>query len=85
MEQNPEGTWPKVRSNAVDYAIVIEKGKESYGGYPLDIDGIYAFGDSEAEVKEKLSKAVTDRIAELRAEGKEIPAPSHTIGSVRLR
>lgn len=68
----------------MDYTIVIEKGNESYSGYPLDIEGIYAFGDTEADVAKKLETAIADRVAELRAEGKELPKPSHRIRSVHV-
>lgn len=68
----------------MDYTVVIEKGEHSYGGYALDIDGIYAFGDCEQEVIEKLQQAITDRIVELRAEGKTPPLPMHTAAKVHV-
>ncbi|HEV2261152.1 MAG TPA: hypothetical protein VGR69_02545 [Candidatus Rubrimentiphilum sp.] len=69
----------------MDYTIVIEKGIESYSGYPLDIEGIYAFGDSKAEVIRKLTKAIAERVAELRAAGKALPKRSHSVSKVRVK
>jgi predicted RNase H-like HicB family nuclease len=68
----------------MDYTAVIEKGRENYGGYVLDIDGIYAVGASEQDVIEKLAEAITCRITELRAEGKEVPLPSQKAVTVHI-
>lgn len=68
----------------MDYTVVVEKGRENYGGYVLDIEGIYAVGDSEEEVIQKLSEAIAYRIAELRAEGKDVPLPSQKAVTVHI-
>lgn len=60
----------------MDYTVVVEKGSRNYGGYVLDIEGIYACGASEEDVLQKLREAIAYRIKELRAEGKEVPLPS---------
>ncbi len=68
----------------MDYTVVVEKGRENYGGYVLDIEGIYAVGDSEENVIRKLSDAIAYRITELRAEGKEVPIPSQKAVTVHV-
>jgi len=68
----------------MDYTVVIEKGVHSVGGYALDIEGIYAFGDTEQDVLEKLQKAIADRIGDLRAEGREIPQPTHSTSTIHV-
>lgn len=68
----------------MDYTVVIEKGSGNYGGYALDIEGIYAVGESEEDVVRKLQDAIAYRIAELRAEGKDVPRPSQKAVTVHV-
>ncbi len=68
----------------MDYTVVVEKGSNNYGGYVLDIEGIYAVGDSEEEVIGRLQDAIAYRISEMRAEGKEIPRPSQKAVTVHI-
>lgn len=40
------------------WAVVIEKGKDSYGGYVPDLPGIGVGGESPLEVKHRLAEAI---------------------------
>lgn len=68
----------------MNYPVVIERGEENFSGYPLDIEGIYAFGKSESEILEKLTRAIEERLAEYRAEGKSAPSSSHTVRTIHV-
>jgi predicted RNase H-like HicB family nuclease len=58
------------------YAIVIEKGPNSYGAYVPDLPGCVAVGDSPEEVRKLISEAVPLHLDGLREDGLPIPEPA---------
>ena len=60
------------------YAIVVEKGAESYGAYVPDLPGCVAAAETRAEVLELIREAIELHIDGMRGEGLPIPQPSST-------
>lgn len=58
------------------YAVVIERGPNSYGAYAPDLPGCGAVAKSRAEVMALIEEAIRLHLEGLREEGEEIPAPS---------
>lgn len=61
------------------YAVVIEKGDESYGAYVPDLPGCVAAGDTREEVISLIQEAVEFHIDALREHGEPIPEPSSSV------
>lgn len=56
-------------------AVVIEKGKSSYGAYVPDLPGCVAVAETLPEVKALIQEAIAFHLEGLRSDGSEIPAP----------
>ena len=57
------------------YAIVVEKGANSYGAYVPDIPGCVAVADTKDEVVKLIKEAVELHIEDMREHGEDIPQP----------
>ena len=57
------------------YAIVIEKGENSYGAYVPDLPGCVAVAETLEEVKKLIVEAIAFHIEGLKEEGLPIPEP----------
>ncbi len=57
------------------YAIVIEKGKTSYGAYVPDLPGCVAVGETIDEVRELIQEAIEFHLEGLKEDGCSIPEP----------
>lgn len=55
------------------YAIIIEKGHNSYGAYVPDLPGCVAVGETPEEVKELITEAIIFHLEGLQEEGVNIP------------
>jgi len=66
------------------YAVVIEKGPESYGAYVPDLPGCVAVGDSRAEVMALIQEAVQLHLEQMRQQGENVPPPSSSIEFVEV-
>ena len=55
------------------YAIIIEKGHNSYGAYVPDLPGCVAVGETLEEVKELITEAIIFHLEGLKEEGVNIP------------
>lgn len=58
------------------YAVVIEKGPNSYGAYVPDLPGCVAAAKSVAEAKRLIRAAIRFHVEGLREEGQPVPEPS---------
>jgi len=58
------------------YAVVIEKGSESYGAYAPDLPGCAVVGESRAEVVQLIREAIKLHLQSLKDHGDEIPPPA---------
>ena len=55
------------------YAIVIEKGANSYGAYVPDLPGCVAVGETLAEVRDLIKEAIVFHLEGIQEEGIKIP------------
>ncbi len=58
------------------YAVIIEKGQDSYGAYVPDLPGCVAVGDTVEEVKTLIQEAIEFHLEGMIGDGDEIPQPS---------
>ena len=58
------------------YAVVIEKGPESFGAYAPDLPGCAVAGNSREEVLELIEEAIELHLQSLREHGDEVPPPA---------
>ena len=61
------------------YAVILEKGLESYGAYVPDLPGCVAAGKTREEVMKLIQEAIEFHIEGLRQEGQHVPEPSSSI------
>lgn len=61
------------------YAVVIEKGQNSYGAHVPDLPGCIAVGESREEVLRLIQEAIEFHIDGLREDGQPIPLPSSSV------
>lgn len=61
------------------YAVVVEKGPDSYGAHVPDLPGCVAVAESREEVLRLIQEAIEFHIEGLRADGQPIPAPSSSV------
>jgi predicted RNase H-like HicB family nuclease len=67
------------------YAVIIEKGKNSYGAYVPDLPGCVAIGDTAEEVKTLIQEAIEFHLEGLQEDGESIPQPSSSIEYVEAK
>ncbi|MFC1776145.1 type II toxin-antitoxin system HicB family antitoxin [Pseudomonadota bacterium] len=58
------------------YAVVIEKGLESFGAYAPDLPGCAVAGNSREEVVILIQEAIELHLQSLREHGEEVPPPA---------
>jgi predicted RNase H-like HicB family nuclease len=69
----------------VEYLVVVEKGKSSYGAYVPDLPGCVAVGETKREVLKLIREGIALHIEALREAGEEIPLPSSKSEVVKVR
>jgi predicted RNase H-like HicB family nuclease len=67
------------------YAVIVEKGKRSYGAYVPDLPGCVAAAKTKAEVLKLIQEAIEFHIEGLREEGQSLPQSSSSIEYVEIR
>ena len=58
------------------YAVVIERGPESFGAYAPDLPGCAVAGESRDEVVRLIQEAIELHLQSLKEHGDEIPPPA---------
>ncbi|OGL65401.1 MAG: hypothetical protein A3J27_09240 [Candidatus Tectomicrobia bacterium RIFCSPLOWO2_12_FULL_69_37] len=66
------------------YAVVIEKGPDSYGAHVPDLPGCAAAGESREEVIRLIREAIEFHIEGLRADGQPVPPPSSDVEFIEV-
>ncbi len=61
------------------YAVIVEKGPDSYGAYVPDLPGCVAAGDTREEVVSLIREAMEFHIEGLKQQGLLVPAPSSAV------
>jgi len=59
------------------YLVLFEKSSTGYGAYAPDLPGCVATGRTLQETRDRMTKAVEMHLLAMRADGDEIPEPSH--------
>lgn len=66
------------------YAVVIEKGRKSYGAYVPDLPGCVAAAKTRAGVVKLIRGAIAFHIEGLEKSGEAVPKPSSSIEFVEV-
>ena len=69
----------------MEYLVVVEKGRSSYGAYVPDLPGCVAAGGPRREVLKLIRDAVKLHIEALRESGQSVPEPTSKSDVVRVR
>lgn len=69
----------------MEYLVVVEKGKSSFGAYVPDLPGCVAVGESRREVLKLIREGIALHIEALREAGQSVPAPSSKSEIVKIR
>jgi len=69
----------------MEYLVVLEKGKTSYGAYVPDLPGCVAVGETRREVLKLIREAVELHIEALREQGEPVPPPTSKSEVIRIR
>ncbi len=66
------------------YAVIIEKGPESYGAYVPDLPGCVAAADTREDVMALIQEAMELHVEGLKEAGLPIPEPSSAVEFVEV-
>ena len=69
----------------MEYLVVVEKGKSSYGAYVPDLPGCVAAGETRREVLKLIREAIKLHIEALRESGQPVPEPNSKSEVVKVR
>jgi predicted RNase H-like HicB family nuclease len=70
---------------AMEYLVVVENGKRSYGAYVPDLPGCVAAGKTRREVVKLIREGITLHLEALLEAGEEIPQPLSKGEVVKIR
>lgn len=65
-----------------EYAVIYERGPESWGAYCPDLPGLGVVGDTREEVERLIQEGAELHIASLREHGETVPEPTSSVGMV---
>ena len=69
----------------MEYLVVVEKGKKSYGAYVPDLPGCAAVGETRREVMKLIREGIALHLESLREAGEKIPEPTSKSEVVKVR
>jgi predicted RNase H-like HicB family nuclease len=69
----------------MEFLVVVEKGKSSFGAYVPDLPGCVAVGGSRREVRKLIREGIELHIQALRESGESVPAPMSKSELVKVR
>jgi predicted RNase H-like HicB family nuclease len=69
----------------LEYLVVVEKGKSSYGAYVPDLPGCVAVGETRRDVRKLIREGIQIHVRALREAGEPVPAPSSRSEIVKIR
>ena len=64
------------------YAVVIERAGENYSAYVPDLPGCVAIGDSLAEAKSQIARAMKQHLDGLKEDGHQAPEPASVVAYI---
>ena len=66
-----------------DYLVIYEQAEDGgWGAHSPDVDGVFALGQTRAEVESRMAEALGAHIAHLRESGRPVPDPHTDAGRV---
>ncbi|MGH9425733.1 MAG: type II toxin-antitoxin system HicB family antitoxin [Terriglobia bacterium] len=68
----------------MQFMVIVERGKSSYGAYVPDLPGCVAVARTRKEVLKLIREAVELHLESIRDEGLDIPEPGSTIEYVHV-
>ena len=69
----------------MEYLVVVEKGKTSYGAYVPDLPGCVAVGETRREVLKLIREGIELHLEVMRKSGEPIPPPTSKSEIVKVR
>jgi len=69
----------------MEYLVVIEKGKSSYGAYVPDLPGCVAVGETRRAVMKLIREGIVLHIEAMHEAGEAVPPPSSKSEIVKVR
>jgi predicted RNase H-like HicB family nuclease len=69
----------------MEYLVIVEKGKKSYGAYVPDLPGCVAVGETRREVMKLIREGIAFHIDALRSAGEPVPLPTSKSQVVKVR
>jgi predicted RNase H-like HicB family nuclease len=69
----------------MEYLVVVEKSKSSYGAYVPDLPGCVAVGETRREVIKLIREGIRLHIAAMIKAGEPIPPPTSKSEFIRVR
>ena len=69
----------------MEYLVVVEKGKSSYGAYVPDLPGCVAVGETRREVVKLIREGIKLHIEAMREAGEAIPPPTSKSEVIKVR
>ena len=69
----------------MEYLVVVEKGKSSYGAYVPDLPGCVAVGETRREVIKLIREAIELHIESMIEAGEPVPPPSSKSEFIKVR
>lgn len=77
--------WRGRRSSRVEYLVVVEKGKKSFGAYVPDLPGCVAVGETRREVLKLIREGIELHLEALIEAGEPIPPATSKSEVVKIR
>lgn len=69
----------------MEYLVVVEKGKTSYGAYVPDLPGCVAVGETRRAVRKLIREGISLHIDALREAGEPVPPPVSKSEFIKVR
>lgn len=68
-----------------EYIVIYEQADDGgWGAYLPDLPGVVALGTTRDEAADRIREAMNAYVEQLRAEGRELPAPLHAAGTIQV-
>ena len=68
----------------MEYLVIVEKGKTSFGAYVPDLPGCVAVGETKDEAMNLIREAIEMHIESLRESGEDVPQPRSVVEKVAV-
>jgi predicted RNase H-like HicB family nuclease len=68
----------------LEYIVILERGKTSYGAYVPDLPGCVAVGETKDDALRLIREAIDRHISQMKKDGLSVPKPSSSTESVKV-